>query len=347
MNSLLENLARPSVLAMKPYSSARDEFSGTAAVFMDANENPYNAPYNRYPDPHQRKLKQRIAAMLDVEPGEIFLGNGSDEAIDLLIRVFCEPQLDYVAVTVPSYGMYEVAASVNNVNVAKVNLNSDFTLSAKNLLSAVSDRCKLLFLCSPNNPSGNLLNNLEIITILENFKGIVAVDEAYIDFAGNHGFLYAWRDYPKLVVLRTFSKAWGMAGLRLGMALASQELIGLMDKIKYPYNINMLTQEYAFKVLQDTSQKDEWVSQILHEREGLVKRLALLPYVEKIFPSDANFLLVKTSRPHDIYNWLTGHSVIVRDRSSVNLCEGCLRITVGTQEENNALLTALISFPNE
>ncbi|MFN8208488.1 MAG: histidinol-phosphate transaminase [Bacteroidales bacterium] len=340
----IEKLARPSVLALKPYSSARDEYSGSAGVFLDANECPFNAPFNRYPDPHQRLLKDRIAAITGTSSNNIFLGNGSDEAIDLLIRAFCEPGCDEVIAMDPSYGMYEVAAAVNNVSLKKVRLNEDFSLNADAMLRVVGDHTKLIFLCSPNNPTSNSLSAASIGKILKGFTGLVILDEAYIDFSGAHTFLDKLKEHENLVVLRTFSKAWGLAGIRLGMAFADPAVISILDKIKYPYNVNILTQEKAMEALSDPEKKNEWVKTILAEREKLIPQIKLLPWVSMIYPSDANFILVQVLNPKAVYNWLVKNSIIVRDRSTVTLCEGCLRITVGTPEENKALIQSLLDF---
>ena len=337
----INQLLRNNIRKLKPYSSARDEYSGSASVFLDANENPYNAPYNRYPDPLQKKLKERISEIKGVAAKNIFLGNGSDEPIDLLFRAFCEPALDNVVSIEPSYGMYRVAADTNDIQSRAAELNPDYSLNPDLVLKVSNRNTKLIFLCSPNNPTANLLDKEAVRYILESFNGIVVIDEAYIDFAPEATWLNELSKYPNLVVLQTLSKAWGMAAIRLGMAFASEAIISVLNKIKYPYNLNILTQEKALELLANTDQKEEWVKAILAEREVLKKDLAELPYVQKIYPSDANFLLVKMEDASGIYQKLIEQSVIVRNRSSVKLCESSLRITVGAMEENKALIEAL------
>lgn len=337
----LDKLVRENVKNLKPYSSARDEFSGTASVFLDANESPFNAPYNRYPDPLQSDLKEVIGKLKGVAPRNIFLGNGSDEAIDLLFRAFCEPGKENVISIDPSYGMYEVCANINDIAIKKVLLNADYSLNADALLEAVNENTKMIFLCSPNNPTGNVLEDTAIIKVIENFDGLVIVDEAYIDFAPDKSLLTRLRDYPNLVILQTFSKAWGMAGIRLGMAFAMHTVIDILNKIKYPYNINILTQKQALAILENSRQKEEWVDILLKERDRLQEELDKLPFVQEIFPSDANFLLVKIHDARGVYEFLVDHKVIVRDRSKVMLCEDALRITVGDPEENSFLLEQL------
>ncbi len=337
----LKNLVRPNIWALKPYSSARDEFHGSASVFLDANENPYNEPYNRYPDPMQWKLKERIAQLKGVDKKSIFLGNGSDEPIDLLIRAFCEPGRDAVVSISPSYGMYEVAADVNDVEFRKVSLTPDFRLDAETLLKSVDERVKIVFLCSPNNPTGNSLERDEIYKILKGFEGIVVVDEAYIDFSSEPSFLSELKNFPRLVVLQTLSKAWGAAGIRLGMAFASPEIVAVLSKIKYPYNINMLTQKAALELLEGEEAMRDQLRRILSERTRMQKALPLLPVVRKMYPTDANFILVNVGDADAVYNMLVEKGVIVRNRNNVSLCGGCLRITIGTPQENDTLLEAL------
>lgn len=337
----LEQLVRKNIWNMKPYSSARSEFKGEASVFLDANENPLRDGYNRYPDPLQWKLKERIAKMKGVSSEYIFLGNGSDEPIDLVIRIFCEPRIDNIVAIDPTYGMYKVCADVCDVEYRKVLLNDDFSLNADRLLAQVDNHTKLIFLCSPNNPTGNLLNRKEIGKILNSFKGIVVIDEAYIDFASEESWLLSLDKHPNLIVLQTFSKAWGLAAVRLGMAFASPEIIGLFNKIKYPYNINALTQEFVDKALDNDKEKREWVNTLLRGRQYLQSELQALPFVEKIYPTDANFLLIKVPDANLLYKELADRGVIVRNRNSVSLCAGCLRITVGTDNENKELLNAL------
>lgn len=337
----INKLVRKNIQTLQPYSSARDEYSGEALVFLDANENPFNSPYNRYPDPLQKKLKQEIAALKNLPAENIFLGNGSDEPIDLLIRAFCEPGSDNLISIAPSYGMYQVAADVNNVEMIKVSLSEDFELDAKTVLQAATPQTKLVFLCSPNNPSGNLLNADEVHKIIRDFRGLVVLDEAYIDFAPRMSFLPHLEKYQNLVVLQTFSKAWGMAGIRLGMAFASTQIIQVLNKIKYPYNLNMLTQQKALDLLGQKQQVAQWVKVLLAERDNLAAQLAKLPFVVKIYPSDANFLLVKMHDASGIYNYLAEQGIIVRNRSKIHLCHQSLRITIGSPQENTVLLNTL------
>jgi histidinol-phosphate aminotransferase len=337
----VSSLLRPNILSLKPYSSARDEFSGSASVFLDANENPYDTGYNRYPDPYQQEVKKRIAEIKGVQLNQIFLGNGSDEPIDLLYRAFCNPGIDNSVIIEPSYGMYTVSADINDIEIRKVLLNDEYQIEASKLLAAADDKTKLIFLCSPNNPTANSLDRKEIIKIINGFGGIVIVDEAYIDFAPGTTLLTELDQYPNLVVLQTFSKAWGLAGIRLGMAFASPEIIGILSKIKYPYNINALTQQRVMQSLQNVEEKDTWVKTIIEERAKLAEELKQSPFVQKIYPSDANFLLVKMEGAREKFEYLMNSGIIVRDRSKVALCEGSLRITVGSPEENRELIIKL------
>ena len=334
----LEQLVRKNIWNLKAYSSARSEFKGEASVYLDANENPINGPYNRYPDPLQTKLKEKVGHL------KIFFGNGSDEPIDLVIRIFCEPRVDNIVATDPTYGMYQVCADVNDVEYRKVLLNKDYSLDADKLLEKVDEHTKLIFLCSPNNPTGNLLNKKEVKKILDSFKGLVIVDEAYIDFAANDTWLSNLDEYPNLIILQTFSKAWGIAAVRFGMAFASKEIIALFNKVKYPYNINQLTQEFVLRELEKEQLKNEWVSTLLVQRITLYRALEELPFVQKVYHSDANFILVKVDDANALYNYLVEHGIIVRNRNSVSLCDGCVRITVGTEQENNNLLEALKAY---
>ncbi|WP_321426357.1 histidinol-phosphate transaminase [uncultured Bacteroides sp.] len=341
----LKELTRPNIWDLKPYSSARDEYKGAeATVFLDANENPYNNPYNRYPDPLQRDLKEMLASIKKVKPGNIFLGNGSDEAIDLVYRAFCEPDVDNVVAIDPTYGMYKVCADVNNVDYRNVLLNADYQFSADDLLASADEKTKLIFLCSPNNPTGNDLLRSEIEKVLTTFDGLVILDEAYNDFSDRPSFLSELDKYPNLIVLQTFSKAMGSAGIRLGMAFASTEIIDILNKIKYPYNVNELTQKQAIEVLQNYSQVEAWVKTLIEERAYLEKVFAALPCTENIYPSDANFFLAKVSDAKAIYNYLVAKGIIVRNRSSIALCKDCLRVTVGTREENEQLIEALKQY---
>ena len=338
----LKELARPNVWALKPYSSARDEYSGVeASVFLDANENPYHAPYNRYPDPLQKELKGLIAPLKQVREEQIFLGNGSDEAIDLIFRAFCRPSVDNVVAIDPTYGMYQVCAEVNDVEYRKVLLDENYQFSADKLLAASDERTKAIFLCSPNNPTGNNLCRAEIGKLLQSFEGLVIVDEAYIDFSGARSFLLDLDNYPNLIVLQTFSKAWGCAAIRLGMAFASKEIIGLFNKIKYPYNVNLLTQNEAIALLKEPSTIADWVDALLKERSRLMDAFLSLPCCVHIYPTDANFFLAKVTDAKRIYDYLVSKGIIVRNRTKVALCGNCLRITIGTPEENDVLLDAL------
>jgi histidinol-phosphate aminotransferase len=344
----LEKILRPHIRTLTPYASARDEYEGTEGIFLDANENPMGSitpqPYNRYPDPYQWALKKKIAAIRKVSPKQLFLGNGSDEAIDLLIRATCSPQSDEVILLPPTYGMYEVSASINDVRITKVPLTPDFQIDLPNVLKAIHAKSKLIFLCSPNNPTANLLKSADILTIVQNFPGLVVVDEAYIDFAPEHTFVNKLPQFPNLVVLQTFSKAWGLAGLRLGMAFASEQIIAILNKIKSPYNINTLTQERIEQSLDNLAAKDQMAAQILHNKQVLANGLSALPMVQHIYPSDANFLLVKVTDARAMYQHLIEDKIIVRDRSKVMLCENCLRITVGTTEENTKLVDSMLSY---
>ncbi len=338
----LASLVRPNVLKMEAYSSARDEYSGKqATVFLDANENPYNAPFNRYPDPLQTEVKAELAEQKGVRPSQIFLGNGSDEAIDLVFRVFCRPGVDNVVALEPTYGMYAVCAATNDVEYRRVLLCEDFSFSATDVLKATDATTKAIFLCSPNNPTGNLLPRAEIDILLKEFPGIVVVDEAYGDFVPEASLRFALDAHPRLIVLATFSKAWASAGLRLGIAMASEEIIGYFNKVKYPYNVNILTQQQALEILKNKDLVADWIKLTLDERERLAEALASLTGCQKVYPSDANFVLIKIDNATALYNALVDRGIIVRNRSKVTLCNDCLRITVGTPAENNALLSAL------
>ncbi len=337
-------LVRKNIFDLIPYSSARDEYSGSASVFLDANENPYNDPLNRYPDPQQKKLRGTIAELKDQQPENLFLGNGSDEGIDLLFRVLCEPGIDNVIIVNPTYGMYGVCARINNVEQRSILLESDFRLNADAVIDAVDQHTKMIFLCSPNNPTSNSLEKEAIIRIVRTVDCMVIVDEAYIDFSQQTGMLSQVPGQKNLVVLQTLSKAWGLAGIRLGMVFAHDELINYLSRVKYPYNISTLTLKSALESLSNQSLQEEWVNQILTERKKLAEQLNSLDFVRKIYPTDANFLLVKMDNPLDVYNFLMKKGIIVRDRSSVPLCEGCLRITVGTKMENGLLCEALVAY---
>lgn len=344
----LKQIIRPNVLKMKAYSSARDEFKGTAEVFLDANENNLGSlageNYNRYPDPQQKALKSRIAEIKGVRPEQIFLGNGSDEAIDLLFRMVCTPGQDSMLHLPPTYGMYEVSANLNDVQLDAVQLTSDFQIPVKEVLASIKPTTKLLFICSPNNPTGNLIEPESIETLLDNFDGLVVLDEAYADFADAASWTKRLDEFPNLVILQTFSKAWGMAGLRLGLAFASEEIIGFLNKIKPPYNINEATQKLALQALQHTEGLRDMVEEIVQERELLMLALPNLPTVEKVYQSDANFILIKVKDADGLYNYLLNKGIVVRNRSTIKGCEGCLRISVGTLEENQQLLKAISEF---
>ena len=344
----LEKLARPNILRLKPYSSARSEFVGSADVFLDANENAFGSPaglgYNRYPDPLQNELKQRIGDLNRIPPSCIFVGNGSDEAIDLLFRIFCEPGDDEVIVCPPTYGMYQVSADINDVEVAKVRLTDEFQLDVSAVLARATERTKLVFICSPNNPTGNLMRRQDVIEIARNFGGIVVVDEAYIHFAGESSFIDELRELPNLVVLQTFSKAWAMAGLRVGLAFASEQIIGLMNRVKPPYNVSGIAQRAVIDALAKGEEIHKWITETLNERKRLEERLLKFDLVEKIYPSDSNFVLVKVTDANNVYEYLIRKKIVVRNRSKVELCDGCLRMTVGTVAENDCLLRALSEY---
>ena len=340
----LDELLRSNIRSLQPYSCARDEFKGEASVYLDANENPYNAPYNRYPDPLQWEVKELISGVKNVPAENIFLGNGSDEPIDLVYRAFCEPRVDNVVAIEPTYGMYKVCANINDVEYRKVLLDQNFDFEAERLLAACDAHTKVIWLCSPNNPTGNSLNRQEIVKLLTSFGGIVILDEAYIDFATEGSFSQFLSQYPNLIILQTFSKAWGSAAIRLGMAFASVEIIAVLNKIKYPYNVNILTQKQALEILKQADQVKEWVRILLTEREVLSGRLKELTFVQHIYPTDANFVLVKMDDANAVYNYLVDRGIIVRNRNTVSLCLGCIRITVGTPEENEILLAELKKF---
>lgn len=341
----LNNLLRDNIKRLVPYSSARDEFKGEASVFLDANENSFGSPlptaYHRYPDPLQWKVKYKLADIKGVPPQNIFLGNGSDEAIDILFRAFCRPGIDNVLLCPPTYGMYEVSANINDVTVRKATLTEDFQLDLPAMEAAIDANTKLIFICSPNNPTANAIRREDIEMILNNFDGIVVVDEAYINFSKQKTLIQELTEYPNLVILQTLSKAWGLAALRVGMAFAGEDIINVFNKIKPPYNINQASQELALEALNNIEQVNSWIKETVQERNRLELALNALPLVEKVYPSDANFLLVKTTDSKSIYQHLVDKGIIVRDRSKVELCAGCLRITIGTPEENVQLITTL------
>jgi histidinol-phosphate aminotransferase len=342
----LEQLVRPNIWSLAPYSSARNEYAGREArVFLDANENPYNQPYNRYPDPLQLELKAALAKVKGVGEENIFLGNGSDEAIDLPYRIFCEPGVDNVVAIEPTYGMYKVCADINNVEYRPVLLDDDFQITAEKLLAATDDHTKLIWICSPNNPSGNTINREEVLKVINQFQGIVIVDEAYSDFCHEQTFRCQLNDHPNLIVLNTMSKAWGCAAIRLGMAFASKEIIDIFNKVKYPYNVNLLTQRQALEALKDPFQVDKWVRMLLQERTRVIDAFRLLPICQKVFPTEANFFLVRVDDAQKTYDYLVDEGIIVRNRSRIQLCQNCLRVTIGTKTENNTLIAALRQMP--
>lgn len=342
----LQELIRPNIWELEPYSSARDEYKGVdATVFLDANENPYNSPVNRYPDPLQWEVKEMLAPVKGVRPEQIFLGNGSDEAIDLIYRCFCVPGVDNVVAMSPTYGMYKVCADINDVEYRPVQVDQNFQISVEKMLAATDEKTKAIFLCSPNNPTGNRLNNKDVYTLIQQFQGIIVLDEAYIDFSSEPSFLAVLDKCPNLVVLQTFSKAWGCAGMRLGLAMADPKIIEIFNKIKYPYNVNLLTQEKAKEIITARFDVDRWIRMILEERGRLMASFATLPITKIVYPTDANFFLARMTDAPAIYNYLVGKGIIVRNRSKITLCDNCLRITIGTKAENTALLAALRNYP--
>ncbi len=345
----LQSIVRKHILSLAPYSSARDEYTGKEGVFLDANENPIGSAtpenWNRYPDPYQAAIKEKIAPIKGCRPTQIFLGNGSDEPIDLIIRLTCEPKEDNIIILPPTYGMYEVSASVNNVQVQKIDLTEDYQLDVDAIIEAINPKTKLIFICSPNNPTGNIINREAILTIIDNFEhGLVIIDEAYNDFSDEPSFIPELDNFPNVMVLQTFSKAWGLAALRLGMAFANEELIKLLNKIKYPYNINGLTQKLLIENISNTDFVVNSVNTLNNNRKLLAEALSELSIVEKIFPSDANFLLVKFQDAKAVFDYLIEQKTIVRDRSKVKLCDNSLRISVGTAEENTHLMNLLKAY---
>jgi histidinol-phosphate aminotransferase len=341
----LKELTRKNIWNLAPYSSARNEYAGREAhVFLDANENPYNAPYNRYPDPLQLELKAALSKVKGVPAENIFLGNGSDEAIDLPYRCFCEPGIDNVVAIEPTYGMYKVCADINDVEYRPVLLDEQYQITAEKLLAATDQHTKLIWLCSPNNPTGNNLQREEIIKVIESFEGLVIVDEAYSDFSSQKTLRSELAKYPNLIVLNTMSKAWGCAAIRLGMAFASEEIIAIFNKVKYPYNVNQLTQEQALEALKDPFEVDKWVKLLLEERSRMIDAFKLLPICERVFPTDANFFLAQMTDAVRIYNYLVDKGIIVRNRHRIQLCQNCLRITIGTKTENGELIAALRQY---
>ena len=335
----IESLVRANIAALSPYSTARDEYQGELGVFLDANESPYENGYNRYPDPHQKSLKARLSQIKGVEAKNIFVGNGSDEAIDLMFRVFCEPAQDNAVAIAPSYGMYKVSAAINNIEMREVQLGEDFSLPIDALLAECDEHTKLMFICSPNNPTGNSFPRKDILRLAEEFEGMLIVDEAYIDFAEAESLKSEIERYPNIVVLQTMSKAWAMAGLRLGLALADSRVVEIMSQVKYPYNINKAALQIVEQLLDEPI--DDKVTEIVEQRGVVAEKLAQMPFVGKVYPSDANFVLTKVDDADAIYEHLIADGIIVRNRNRVRGCEGCLRITIGTKEENEKLIKSL------
>lgn len=344
----LNNLVRENIRKMTPYSSARHEFNGSAGIFLDANENSFGSPlsvnYNRYPNPQQTELKEKISTIKGVPVQNIFLGNGSDEAIDLLFRIFCIPGKDSIIIFPPTYGMYEVCAEMNDVIIKKVPLLENFQLDMKGIEGAIDPNTKLIFVCSPNNPTGNSINRTDIEVLLNNFDGLVVIDEAYINYSRQKTFIPELTEYPNLVILQTLSKAWGLAGLRLGMAFAGLPIISYLNKVKYPYNINSATQQLAIEALGNISSINNWTKTTVEQKEWLHNEFLNLAVTQTVYPSDANFILIKMTDAKSIYHYLTTKGIIVRDRSNIALCNDCLRITIGTPDENKQLIEALKTF---
>ncbi len=348
MGFVLDKVVRPNIKTLKPYSSAKDEYTGEAKVLLDANENSLGSPltkwYNRYPDPYQLEVKEKLAFVKQIAANQIFLGNGSDECIDILFRTFCEPGKDNIIICPPTYPMYEVGANINDIEIQKAPLLEDYQLNVAHIEQLVNERTKIIWICSPNNPTGNSLDRIDIETILNHFDGLVVVDEAYINFSKQKSFVQSLIDYPNLVVLQTLSKAWGLAGLRLGMCFASPEIIGYMNKVKAPYNINIVTQELALQALEEVGQVNDMIKLLVDMRIALAEVISSMPHVIKVFPSDTNFLFVKIPHARKLYEYLLTEGIIVRDRSTLELCEDSLRITVGTEQENTALVDAMYQW---
>ncbi len=341
----LQELTRPNIWTLAPYSSARNEYAGKAAhVFLDANENPYNTPLNRYPDPLQEELKKELSQLKGVPAECIFLGNGSDEAIDLPYRCFCRPGKDNVVAIEPTYGMYRVCADINDIEYRPVLLDENFQMNAEKLLNACNTHTKIIWLCSPNNPTGNNLDRNEMLKVINQFQGIVVVDEAYCDFSRQKPIRLELEKHPNVIILNTMSKAWGCAAIRLGMAFASKEIIALFNKVKYPYNVNLLTQQKALEMLKDRYDIEKWVNILLLERTRLMEAFRLLPICKEVFPSDANFFLARMTDAQAIYEYLVDKGIIIRNRTHIQLCKDCLRITIGTRGENSELMAALRQY---
>ena len=344
----LDKLVRPNIKTLKPYSSAKDEYTGAAKILLDANENSLGSPltkwYNRYPDPYQRQVKEKLAFVKQIAANQIFIGNGSDECIDILLRTFCEPGKDNIIICPPTYPMYEVSANINDIKVQNAPLLSDYQLNVAHIEQLVNERTKIIWICSPNNPTGNSLDRIDIETILNHFDGIVVIDEAYINFSKQKSFVQSLIDYPNLVVMQTLSKAWGLAGLRLGMCFANPDIIGYMNKVKAPYNINIVTQELALQALEEVGQVNDMIKLLVDMRNALAQVIASMPHVIQVFPSDTNFILVKIPHARKLYEFLMSKGIIVRDRSALALCEDSLRITVGTEQENTLLVDAMYEW---
>lgn len=344
----LQKLIRLNIKTLQPYSSARHEFTGKASVFLDANENAFGSPleesFNRYPDPLQWQLKFQLARIKGVPAENIFVGNGSDEVIDLAYRIFCDPQKDNVIICPPTYGMYQVSANINDVAIKKVNLTPDFQLDVERILNATDSNTKLLFICSPNNPTGNNMNRSDVETLLNNFPGIVIIDEAYINYSKQKTFIQKLTEYPNLIVMQTLSKAWGLAALRLGLCFASMDIIDIFNNVKPPYNINEASQQLALEALQNTQLVNDWIKIVVHQKEELINELHQLPFVKKIYPADANFILVKVTDADGVYQYLADNEIVIRNRTKEILCDNCLRITIGTPDENKKLLSTLKNY---
>ncbi|MGI9138141.1 MAG: histidinol-phosphate transaminase [Sediminibacterium sp.] len=350
MNFDIKKIVRPNIELLKAYSSAKDEYTGEAKVLLDANENSLGSPlthwYNRYPDPYQKEVKEKIAFVKQIPASKIFLGNGSDECIDILFRTFCEPGKDNIIICPPTYPMYEVGANINHIEIKSAPLLPDYQLNVAHIEQLVNERTKIIWICSPNNPTGNSLDRIDIETILNHFNGLVVVDEAYINFSKQKSFIASLIDYPNLVVLQTLSKAWGLAGLRLGMCFADESIVAYMNKVKAPYNINIVTQELALKALEEVGQVNDMIQHLVDMRIALAEVIQSMPYVEKVFPSDTNFLLVKIPKARALYQYLLTQGIVVRDRSSLENCSDSLRITVGTEQENTQLVDAMAKWIN-
>ena len=344
----LDKLVRPNIKTLKPYSSAKDEYTGAAKILLDANENSLGSPltkwYNRYPDPYQKQLKEKLAFVKQIAANQIFIGNGSDECIDILLRTFCEPGKDNIIICPPTYPMYEVSANINDITVQNAPLLADYQLNVAHIEQLVNEHTKIIWICSPNNPTGNSLDRIDIETILNHFDGIVVIDEAYINFSKQKSFVQSLIDYPNLVVMQTLSKAWGLAGLRLGMCFANPDIIGYMNKVKAPYNINIVTQELALQALEEVGQVNDMIKLLVDMRNALAQVIASMPHVIQVFPSDTNFILVKIPHARKLYEFLMSKGIIVRDRSALALCEDSLRITVGTEQENTLLVDAMYEW---